>query len=100
MCVSLLKDQHLESVMRSDDVYIVMVQACVAQGNFKNAHKILEDLRNNGTDLTWFMDVESIKKIYAAVGDTFEPGENEGGNSDYDEVDDDAIDDIDADVDN
>ncbi|OHS94926.1 hypothetical protein TRFO_38925 [Tritrichomonas foetus] len=96
MCVELLKNRFLENVMRSDDVYIVMVQACVAQGNFKNAHQILEDLRNNGSDLTWFMDVESIKKIYAAVGQTFDPGET-GGDGDYDEVDDDAIDDIDAD---
>ena len=95
--VEILRTPQLETVMRSDDVYAIMVQASVAQGNFKNAHRILEDLRANGTDISWLMDTESIQKIYAAVGDTYTPGEG-GEEDEYDEVDDDAIDEVDDDV--
>ena len=97
VAVELLRTPQLETVMRSDDVYALMVQASVAQGNFKNAHRILEDLRANGTDITWFMDTESIQKIYAAVGDTYTPGDG-GEEDEYDEVDDDALDEVDDDV--
>lgn len=83
VCVQLLKTKGIETCMRPDDIYILMVQCYVAQSNFQAAHKILEDLRNNGTDITWFMEVESIQKIYQAVGDTFEGGASDG---DYDDI--------------
>lgn len=96
VAVELARNQLLKNVMRLEDVYILMVQANVALGNFKNAHMILEDLRANDTDLTWFMDIDSIKKIYQAVGAEFVPGDGEGGGEedDYDAVDDDGIDEI------
>lgn len=82
-CVQLLKTKGIETCMRPDDIYILMVQCYVQQGNFNSAHKILEDLRQSGTDITWFMDTEAIQKIYQAVGDTFEAQANEDS---YDEV--------------
>ena len=92
ICVELLKSKGIENCLRPDDIYIVMVQCYVTQGNFKNAHKILEDLRRNGSDITWFMDVDQIQKIYSAVGQKFEAAEH--SNEDYDVVDDEAIEDI------
>ena len=84
VCVKLLKTKSIEACMRPDDIYILMVQCYVQQGNFQGAYKILEDLRKSGTDITWFMEVDAIQKIYQACGDTFTP--QEGGGSDYDDV--------------
>lgn len=92
LCVELLKAKGIENCLRPDDIYIVMVQCYAGQGNYKNAHKILEDLRKNGTDITWFMDVDAIQKIYSAVGAKFDAAEH--ADDDYDVVDDDAIEDI------
>lgn len=95
ICVELLRSNGIESCLRSDDIYIVMVQCYVAQGNYKNAHKILEDLKNNGTDITWFMDVDAIQKIYKEVGDTFDASSVQKNNEDeYDEVDDEIVEEI------
>ena len=95
ICAEILRSPNIDSIMRTDDVYVIMVQGCVVQGNMKAAYQILEDLRQNGTDLSFFMDVDSIKKIYAAVGKTYVPPEKEENDEDYSEVDDDAIDEID-----
>lgn len=94
ICVELLKAKGIENCLRPDDIYIVMVQCYVAQGNYKNAHKILEDLKNSGTDITWFMDVSSIQKIYKEVGQTFDVSSIKHNDQDYDEVDDEVVDDI------
>lgn len=95
LCAEIMRNPMVENVMRTDDVYIIMVQASVVQGNMKVAHQILERLRENGTDLSYFMNEESIKKIYAAVGETYVPTENNDDDNGYDDVDDDDIDDID-----
>jgi intraflagellar transport protein 140 len=95
--VEILRNPLVESVMKTDDVYVLMVQASVAQGNFKNAYKILEDLRKNGTDISWFMDAESIQRIYREVGQTYVPPTKGAEEDEYDVVDDEALDDVDAD---
>jgi intraflagellar transport protein 140 len=95
--VEILRNPLVEGVMRTDDVYVLMVQASVAQGNFKNAYKILEDLRKNGTDISWFMDAESIQRIYREVGQTYVPPTKGAEEDEYDVVDDEALDDVDAD---
>jgi intraflagellar transport protein 140 len=92
--VEILRNPLVESVMRTDDVYVLMVQASVAQGNFKNAHKILEDLRQNGTDISWLMDAASIQRIYKEVGATYTPPAERHAEDEYDVVDDDALDDV------
>jgi intraflagellar transport protein 140 len=92
ICVDLLKSKGIETCLRPDDIYMVMVQCYVAQNNFGNAYKILEDLRANGTDLTWFMDLESLNRIYKAVGQVFvQPSKSE---VDEDIVDVDDIEDV------
>lgn len=88
MCAQLLKTPGIENSMRPDDIYILMVHCYVAQSKFQNAHKILEDLKNSGTDITWFMEVQAIQKIYSAAGHKFEPPEEK------DDIDDDVLDDI------
>jgi hypothetical protein len=93
--VEILRSKLAETVMRTDDV--LMVQASVAQGTFKNAHKILEDLRQNGTDLSWLMDAESIQRIYREVGAAYAPPEEGGADDEYDAVDDEALDEVTAD---
>jgi len=90
--MQLLKTKGIETVMRPDDIYILLVQCYVTQGNYPSAYKLLEELRNNGTDITWFMEVEAIQKIYAAVGQTFIAPSHDNG--DYDSIDDGDIDDI------
>jgi intraflagellar transport protein 140 len=95
--VEILRNPLAESVMRTDDVYLIMVQASVAQGNFKSAHKILEDLLQNGTDISFLMDTESIQRIYKEVGKVYTPPTKKDGDDDYDVVDDDALDDVSAD---
>ena len=97
ICVELLRAKGIENCLRPDDIYIVMVQCYVAQGNYKNAHKILEDLKSSGTDITWFMDVEAIQKIYKEVGQTFDASSVHHHDADYSEVDDEVVDDIQAD---
>ena len=55
----------------------------------------MEDLKNNGTDITWFMDVDAIQKIYKEVGDTFDASSVQKNNEDeYDEVDDEIVEEI------
>lgn len=98
ICVELLRAKGIENCLRPDDIYIVMVQCYVAHGNYQNAYKILEDLRKSGTDLTWFMDIEAIQKIYKAVGEEFE-GAGAAEDEDYDMVDDDVIDEVQDDED-
>lgn len=97
MCAEIMRNPQIENVLRVDDIYMIMVQACVVQGNMKTAYQILEELRQNGSDLSYFLDEESIKKIYAAVGQTYVPTEHDNDDEDgqYDEVDDGDIDDID-----
>jgi len=48
------------------------------------------------TDITWFMEVDAIKKVYAAVGDTFD-GEAQGDDGEYESVDDEFLEDINED---
>jgi intraflagellar transport protein 140 len=92
--VEILRSSVVDEAMRTDDVYVLMVQASVAQGNFKNAHKILEDLRQNGTDIAWLMDADSIQRIYKEVGATYTPPEKHDDDDEYDVVDDEGLDDI------
>lgn len=94
LCVELLKSKDIENYLRTDDIYIVMVQCYVAQGNYKKAHKILEDLKNSGTDITWYMDVAAIQKIYKEVGETFDTSEIQKNEDEYEEVDDEIVEDI------
>jgi hypothetical protein len=65
---------------------MLMVQASVAQGNFKNAHKILEDVRENGTEFSCLMDIESIQRIYKEAGSVYTPPEKQAGDDEYDIV--------------
>lgn len=96
ICVELLRTKEIETCLRSDDVYILMVQCYVAQGNFKNAYKILEDLRGSGTDITWFLDINEIDKIYNAAGQKYDGPRGDQHGNDYDDIDDADIDDIGA----
>jgi hypothetical protein len=48
-----------------------MVQASVVQGNIKNAHKILDDLRSSGRVIAWLMDAESTQRIYREMGQVY-----------------------------
>ncbi|KAH0790233.1 intraflagellar transport protein [Histomonas meleagridis] len=92
----LLKIQNLETFMRQDDVYMILVKASVKLGKYKEAYAILEELRNNGTDLSWFMKKEELQKIYEKAGAEYV----DEGNEEYDDVDDEEIDEIgDIDVD-
>ena len=90
-CVDLLRTKDIEQSMRSDDIYILMVKCYQAQGNFKNAYKILDDLKQNGTDITYYLDVSEIDKIYKAAGHVYE-GPRGDDNDDYEEIDDDIED--------
>ena len=90
-CVELLRTKDIEQCMRSDDIYILMVKCYAAQGNYKNAFKILDDLRQSGTEITYYMDVSEIVKIYKAAGHVYE-GPRGDENNDYEEIDDDIED--------
>ncbi|OHS98715.1 hypothetical protein TRFO_08700 [Tritrichomonas foetus] len=95
ICVELLRAKGIENCLRPDDIYIVMVQCYVSQGNYQNAHKILDDLRKSGSDITWYMDVSAIQKIYKEVGETFDASAvNHDDEVEYDEVDDEVVEDI------
>lgn len=96
ICVELLRTKEIETCLRSDDVYILMVQCYSQQGNYKNAYKILEDLRGSGTDITWFLDVAEIDRIYNAAGQKYDGPRGEQHGNDYDDIDDADIEDIDA----
>ena len=93
ICVELLRTKEIETCLKSDDIYIVMVHCYTSQGNYKNAYKILDDLKNSGTDLTMFMDIQEIEDIYKKAGQTYDGprGDEDDG---YDEIDDADIEDI------
>ena len=67
-CVDLLRTKDIDLCVRSDDIHILMVIAYAAQGNNKNAFKFLEDLRQSGTEISNFLELSQIDKIYQAVG--------------------------------
>ena len=89
ICVELLKSKEIETCLRSDDVYIIMVQCYVVLGNFKNAFKILNDLNESGTDLTYYLNLNEIQKIYKEVNQVYV---NNNNNVDNDNVLSDVID--------
>lgn len=77
LCNELLQTRGVEKCLRIEDVYMLLVQYFVTQENFAQAHRILENMRMNGVDLKWFMEEESIKRIYRAAGQMYVSPEDE-----------------------
>jgi intraflagellar transport protein 140 len=79
ICNELLHTAGIEECLRIEDVYLLLVQYYVSQENFVQAHRILENMAMNGVDLKFFMEVESIKRIYRAAGRAYvDPGDAAG----------------------
>ena len=98
LCIELLKTKGIESCLKPDDIYIVLVQCYLRKNNFKSAYKILNDLDQSGANIEALIAPELIEQIYKAVGKEYTRKKKD---DDYDEVDDidDEIIDIDIDDD-
>lgn len=95
ICVELLRTKDIDQCLRSDDVYILMVKCYATQGNYKNAYKLLDDLRSSGTDLAYFLDIKEIEHIYREAGQTYEASNNANNNDvDDDDINIDEVEDI------
>jgi intraflagellar transport protein 140 len=93
ICNELLQTRGVEKCLRVEDIYLLLVQYFVAQGNYGEAHYVLELRRHEGVDLTTFMDLESITRIYKAAGDTYVPDADreEEGIGEEPEIPDDVV---------
>lgn len=77
LCNELLQTPGVETCLRIEDIYILLVQYFVYNKNFSQAYTILDNLKRNGVDLKWFMDTNVIQNIYRAAGQEYVEREDE-----------------------
>lgn len=95
LCNELLQTKGVEKCLRIEDVYLLLVKYFVAQENFNQAHRILENMKMNGVDLRELMDEESIIRIYRAAGQTYVPQEDEQQEEEqFDDIPDDIAEEV------
>lgn len=98
LTVELLKVEGIDEIIKRDDLYVVLVQAYVTQQNWKKAHAVLEELKNNDVDITWYFERNHLKKIYEMAGFKYEETQKQEDDlEDIEIVDADIIDEIDSD---
>ncbi|EAY18528.1 hypothetical protein TVAG_083840 [Trichomonas vaginalis G3] len=97
ICNELLQTRGVDICLRLEDVYMLLVQYFVELGNFTQAQRILENMRKNGVDLKWFMEVEQLKKIYRMAGVEYVDEEPTFDRSRVDNIPDDCVDPIEDD---
>ena len=90
LCNELLQTKGVEECLRIEDVYMLLVQYFVGQENYVQAHRILENMRMNGVDLKYFMEEESISRIYRAAGQVYTPADGSDSGAD-DDIPDDVV---------
>lgn len=97
ICNELLQTRGVDICLRLEDVYMLLVQYFVELGNFTQAQRILENMRKNGVDLKWFMEVDQLKKIYRMAGIEYVDEEPAVDRSKIDSMPDDVVDPIEDD---
>ncbi|OHS98354.1 hypothetical protein TRFO_08943 [Tritrichomonas foetus] len=68
LCHSLLLTRNVEDIIRKEDIIFLLIQNMVSNEDYFGAQKLLENLRQNGVDLEFFMEKDSIRRIYYAAG--------------------------------
>ena len=90
----LLDHSEIESTMRAGDICFVLVKYYEKTNELRRAMDVIEDMRDRDLDVTGFLDVSVVRKIYRANGKEWDDDDDD----DDDEIDDNIDDDIDEEV--
>ena len=71
ICNELLQTEGVDSCLRLEDVYMLLVHYFIDLNNYIQAYRILENMRMNGVDLKWFLEEEQLRRIYRGAGQVY-----------------------------